>query len=281
MKRKGRWQHRADLPPDAQNPLDVAVTERDRSILSVVRSAVKHGQMMLAYQPVMQARAPHGVAFHEALIRILDTTGRVVPAHQFMPQVENTELAREIDCAALEMGLRTLFRHPELRLSINMSARSIGYQRWMRILNRHLKKSDTLGERLILEINETSAMAIPEIVIDFMDQLQSRGISFALDDFGAGQTTFRQFRDFFFDAVKIDGQFIQGVHDNHDNQALVRALVGVGQTFDMLTVAEAVETREDAAFLVSLGVDCLQGHLFGAPTVRPPWVAAARSRASA
>lgn len=281
MIRKGQRKHRADLPAGSESPLDVAVNDRDQSILNTVRRAVKHGQMMLAYQPVMQARAPHGVVFHEALIRVLDNTGRVVPARQFMPQAENTELARDIDCAALDMGLRTLFLHPELRLSINMSARSIGYQRWMRILNRHLKRSDTLGERLILEINETSAMAIPEIVIDFMDQLQSRGISFALDDFGAGQTTFRQFRDFFFDAVKIDGQFVQDVHNNHDNQALVRALVGVGQTFDMMTVAEAVETREDAEFLVSLGVDCLQGHLFGAPTVRPPWVTAGRARASA
>jgi EAL domain-containing protein (putative c-di-GMP-specific phosphodiesterase class I) len=220
----------------------------------------------------MQARAPHGVAFYEGLIRVLDSTGRVIPARDFMPMIENTELAREIDCAALDNGLRTLFRHPDLRLSINMSARSIGYKSWMKTLERYLKKSSTLGERLILEINEDSAMSMPEIVIDFMDQLQDHGISFALDDFGAGQTRFRQFREFFFDAVKIDGQFIRNVHANIDNQASVRAMVAVAKSFDMLTVAETVETEEEAKFLVSLGVDCLQGYLFGAPTVRPPWL---------
>ena len=92
---------------------------------------------------------------------------------------------------------------------------------------------------------------------------------------------FRQFRDFFFDAVKIDGQFVRGLHDNHDNQALVRALVGVAQTFDMFTIAESVETEADAAHLVSLGVDCLQGYLFAAPTVRPPWASPDAKHASA
>ena len=180
-----RWKSFADVPPGAQSPLDAAVRGRDSKVQDMVRLAVRHGQTMLAYQPVFQARAPHGIAFYEGLIRIPDLTGRILPARDFMPQIKQTELARDIDCAALELGLRTLFRNPSVRLSINMSVRSIGYHRWMRILNRHLKTSETIGERLILEINESSAMSMPELVIDFMDRLQGKGISFALDDFGS------------------------------------------------------------------------------------------------
>ncbi|WP_037316673.1 EAL domain-containing protein [Ruegeria halocynthiae] len=263
----------ADVPKDAENPLNAAVASRDTSTVQMATEAVKHKQCKLAFQPVMQAHAPHGVAFYEGFIRVLDETGRVIPAREFMPQLENTPIGRELDCVALEMGLRTLARNPEIRLSINMSARSIGYARWTRVLERFLKKDTNLGERLILEISESSAMTLPDLVIDFMDRLQPRGIAFALDDFGASNFSFRHFREFLFDAAKIDGQFIRGVSENPDNQALVRALIAVAREFEILVTAESVETRQDAEFLAASGVDCLQGYLFGAPTVSAPWKA--------
>lgn len=262
----------ADLPPGSESPLSAAITGRDRGTLDTVAEAIRHKQVMLAYQPVMQAQPPHGVAFYEGFIRVLDATGRVVPAAEFMPAIENTELGRELDCLALEHGLRTLAGNPRVRLSINMSARSIGFKRWGRILDRFLKRDDTLGERLILEISEKSAMTVPEIVMDFMDHLQEHAIAFALDDFGAGQMAPRLFRDFLFDAVKIDGPIVRGIARNPSNQTLARALIAVAREFDMFTVAESVETREDAGFLVENGIDCLQGFLFGAPTIRPPWL---------
>ena len=261
----------AEIPEGAENPLSAAVSGRDRNTLQMAAEAVKHKQCRLAYQPVMQANPPHETAFYEAFIRVLDETGRVIPAREFIHVVENTEIGRQMDCVALEIGLRTMVRNPKLRLSINMSARSIGYQRWMRILDRFLKQDPQLGERLILEISETSAMTVPELVIDFMDRLQDRGIAFALDDFGAGSISFRHFREFFFDAAKIDGQFVMGIHKSRENQSLVRALVAVAKEFDMLVIAESVETVADAEFLVSIGVDCLQGYLFGAPAMKAPW----------
>ena len=272
---------KADMPEGSENPLNAAVTGRDRSTLEMVTEAIKHNQTMLAFQPIMQTRAPQGVAFYEGLIRVLDAAGRVIPARDFMHVVENTELGRDLDCCALEICLRTLARNPTLRLSINMSASSIGYRRWMRVLDRHMKKDNTLGDRLILEISEKSAMSLPEIVVDFMDRLQDRGISFALDDYGTGDTAIRHFRQFLFDVVKIDGVFVRGLHSNPDNQLLVRALVAVARQFEMLTIAESVETTEDAEFLVSTGIDCLQGYLFGAPTVRPPWVSTERQKSQA
>ncbi|GAA6188047.1 EAL domain-containing protein [Litorivita sp. NS0012-18] len=272
---------RANIPQGHHNPLDYAVTSRDRSTLHMVQEAVEHNQVMLAYQPVVQALQQDQPAFYEGLIRVLDETGRVIPAGDFIDAIETTETGRLIDCLALEKGLRTLHEQPHIRLSINMSARSIGYQKWARTLKRGLDRDPTVGERLILEITESSAMLVPELVVGFMTNLQRRGISFALDDFGAGFTSFRYLKDFYFDILKIDGQFIRGIDDNADNQVITKALLSIAQQFDMFTVAESVERGPDAAYLTSLGIDCLQGYFFGAPTTNPSWITRDAMRSSA
>lgn len=260
-----------DARAGLHNPLAVAVAESERATLSMVREAIDRRRLRLAYQPVVLARDPSRVAFHEGLIRVLEPSGRIIPARDFMPAVETHEIGREIDCAALEFGLATLARNDGLRISINMSARSIGYPRWKRVLHRGLALSPTVGERLILEITESSAMMVPELVIAFMEEVQAKGVAFALDDFGTGFTAIRYFKDFFFDILKIDGAFIRNIHRDRDNQALTAALLSIGKHFEMFTVAEAVETVEEAEYLRGIGVDCLQGFLFGAATVKPPW----------
>lgn len=261
----------AFAPPGADNPLSYAVTERDRNVLSMVRDAIARRQVMLAYQPVIPTVRPQKPAFWEGLIRVLDQTGRVIPAREFIGAIEATELGRQIDCLALNLGLQSLALHPDLRLSINMSARSIGYPSWMDVLNRGLSGDPTIAERLILEITESSAMVVPDIVQVFMSDMQRKGICFALDDFGSGYTALRYLREFYFDILKIDGQFIKNIHANPDNQVLTEAMISIGRHFEMFTVAEFVETEEEAEFLARIGIDCMQGYLFGAPTVQPNW----------
>jgi EAL domain-containing protein (putative c-di-GMP-specific phosphodiesterase class I) len=251
------------------SPLSAALAEGEGRILDRVADAVRERRLRLAYQPVVLARDPDRVAFHEGLIRVLDPNGRVIPAKDFIGAVESTDIGREIDCIALELGLGVLSRHPATRISINMSARSIGYPRWMRVLKKGLAADPTVGERLILEITESSAMLVPELVIAFMKDLQAEGVAFALDDFGSGYTAIRYFKDFFFDILKIDGQFIRNIHRDPDNAALTAALLSIGQHFHMFTVAEAVESPDEARFLMNLGVDCLQGYLFGAANLKP------------
>ncbi|MBE0452811.1 EAL domain-containing protein [Roseovarius autotrophicus] len=278
MARKDKW---ADIPTGQDSPLNYAISARDRSVIDMVEAAVRHKQVMLAFQPIVTAGQPDKPAFYEGLIRVVDATGRVIPAREFINQIETRETGRIIDCIALEKGLATLAEFPDLRLSINMSARSIGYTPWMRTLKKGLGADPTIGERLILEITESSAMIVPELVVGFMRDLQSERIGFALDDFGAGYTSFRFLKDFLFDIIKIDGQFIQGIATNADNQVLAAALLSIGRQFDMVTVAETVERAEDAAYLTALGIDCLQGYYFGAPTVRPPWLDTGLARATA
>lgn len=262
----------ADIPRDEANPLAAAIAEQDRATIAMVRAALEDRRLCLAYQPVVMGLDPGRVAFHEGLIRVLDPTGRAIPAREFIGIVETTELGREIDCAAMDLGMAALAAHPGLRLAINMSARSIGYPRWMRALRRGLAVHPTIGERLILEITESSAMLVPEIVTAFMDDMQTEGVAFALDDFGAGYTSLRYLRDLCFDILKIDGQFIRGIARDRDNQVLTAALMAVGRHFDMVTVAESVETPEDADWLQAAGIGAMQGYLFGSPTVRPAWM---------
>ncbi len=269
------------LPPTgAENPLSFAVNERDRGVLDMVEQALKRKQAMLAFQPIVLARQGNTTAFHEGLIRVMDDTGRIIPAREFIDVIETRELGRIVDRLALEMGFQALAEEPRLRLSINMSARSIGYQRWIHTLHHGLEMDPTAGERLILEITETSAMLMPELVISFMSDMQKHGISFALDDFGAGYTAFRYLRDFYFDILKIDGQFIRGINADPDNQVLTNALISIAHQFEMFTVAESVQTGAEATFLAKAGIDCMQGYYFGAPTTTPPWrMASCRKRA--
>ena len=115
-----------DASAGVASPLGVMISQQDRETMSMVREAIDTRRMRLAYQPVVLARDPDRVAFHEGLIRVLDSNGRVIPAKDFIGAVEDTDIGREIDCIALELGLGTLARHPSMRLSINMSATAAG-----------------------------------------------------------------------------------------------------------------------------------------------------------
>ena len=119
--------------------------------------------------------------------------------------------------------------------------------------------------RLIFEITEAAAIQDAGQTIDFMNHVRTTGCAFALDDFGAGATGFKYFRDFRFDMVKIDGSFIGGVAKTRDAQVLVECLAAVARHFEMLTVAERVEQQADADRLRGHGIDCLQGWLCGRP----------------
>lgn len=248
-----------------RDPLEYAVSVRDKDVLSMVRTALATDNCKLAMQPVCSAQAGHPVAFHECLIRVMDENGRVIPAAQFMGQIEETSLGRDIDAASLRLAFQLLRRNPTLRLSVNVSARSLGDAAWRRVLDSELSGSEHQVDRMILEISEDSAMQLPEVVIRFMEEMQPYGLAFALDDFGAGLTAFRHLKDFFFDLVKVDSHFIRNIDKDPDNQVLAEALITVAHQFEMFAVAEGVESQSEANFLISLGADCLQGYHFGVP----------------
>lgn len=273
-----RFRRRQVIDPAEDSPVSAAVSQRGQDVIRMVTDAVRRRSVLLAYQPVVQAARQGGAAFHEALIRVTDESGVIIPARDFVAAIETTEIGREIDCLALNLGFEALARQPTLRLSVNMSARSIGYPNFTRTLHQGLRRCPTAGERLILEISEQSAMLMPELVTTFMARLQGEGISFALDDFGAGLTSFRHLGGFYFDMIKIDGGFIRGIADSADNQVMTQAILAVARQLDMFAVAESVETAREAEYLAGIGIDGMQGYYFGAPSVTPPWKLPAAAR---
>ena len=266
---KGPKVSKYDRDPALASPLDAAISAQDRETLAMVASALEQRRMRLAFQPVVYAADPSVIGFFEGFIRLLNLRDQVIPARDFMAAVEQRQLGREIDCAALQMGLMALQRNPQIRVSVNMSARSVGYRPWIDILRRALQETPRLGSSLILEINEASALQVPDVLKVFMSEMRSHGIVFALDDFGAEMTSLRLLQDMGFEIAKIDGSLVKNVDQSVAAQRLARAAILVAQELEMYVVAEAVETEGEAGWLRDAGVGCMQGYLFGAPTVTP------------
>ena len=234
-----------------------------------VAQALAQGRIVFHYQPVVRSANPRFPAFFESLARLRQPSGEIRPAGAFLPLVETGPIGRAIDRLALANALCVLRANPGIRLAINLSPLSMGDAEWLAILAEGTRADRGACGRLILEITEAAAMQDPGQTIDFMDHVRRSGCAFALDDFGAGATSFRYFRDFRFDMVKIDGSFIAGVAAARDAQVLVECLMAVAKHFEMVTVAERVETEADAGWLRALGIDCLQGWLYGRPGARP------------
>lgn len=232
-----------------------------------VTRAIAHGRIALALQPVVLARAPERIAFHEALVRLIGDDGQVICAGAFIDAVEPTSAGRLLDRAALRLAIAELAATPDLRLAVNLSPLGIGDRDWSAILTAAVARHPTLAERLIVEITERGLGADPAAMRAFLDHWRAQGVAFALDDFGAGSTAYRQLRDFRFDIVKLDGSFSRAVDRDLDQQAFLRTLIPLARHFEAMTVAEAVEGPAEAAFLAGLGIDALQGHHFGAPQI--------------
>jgi EAL domain-containing protein (putative c-di-GMP-specific phosphodiesterase class I) len=277
---KGPKVSKYDRDPTTASPLDAAISANERETLSMVASALKERRMRLAFQPVVYAADPSVIGFFEGFIRLLNLRDQVIPARDFMAAVEQRQLGREIDCAALQMGLMALQRNPQIRVSVNMSARSVGYRPWLDTLRKALRETPRLGNNLILEINEASALQVPDVLKPFMTEMRNHGICFALDDFGAEMTSLSLLRELQFDIAKIDSSLVKNVDGSSDRQAIVRAAIAIARELEMYVVAEAVETEAEANWLCDAGAGCLQGYLFGAPTVTPDFRAFRHGRPS-
>ena len=135
-----------------------------------------------------------------------------------------------------------------------------------------LRANQALADRITVELTETQVIDAIEDSIEFVSEIKKLGCSFAIDDFGAGYTSFRNLKAMDIDILKIDGSFVTGLSSSRENQLFVRTLLDLARNFGMQTVAEWVDNEADAMLLKGLGVDYLQGFLIGKPEVRPDWL---------
>lgn len=235
-----------------------------------VTEAMKDERLVFAYQPIVDA-VSHEVLSYECLLRMYSPEGELIPAAQFVPVVERLGLMRTLDRRALDLTLKTLEMNPDITLAFNISGVTAADRGWLRILIARLKDRSELASRLIVEITETAALHDLEDSARFVSIMRDLGCQVAIDDFGAGYTTFRHLKALTVDIVKIDGSFVRNLADNTENQLFIRNLLSLARAFNLITIAECVETLEDAKILENEGVDQLQGYYFGKPEVDPAW----------
>ncbi|QHQ37043.1 EAL domain-containing protein [Algicella marina] len=258
-RRKERWKPVAScLPQMAQ-----VSGKMDTEVCAFVRHALRDGRVRLAYQPVVSSRANRRVAFHEALVRLTTESGTEVPPGAFLQAIVGTGLAAEMDRAVLRRVLAELEFDPALRLSVNIHPETICDEGWRGILRHAVALRPELGFRLIVEVSEETSLTNNPQAVDFLGFLAQRGVSLALDDFGAGATSLRDLRVFRFDFLKIDGSLCRGLADDDGLQCMVAAIVDIARHHDLVTVAEFISREADAEMAARLGVDCLQGACFG------------------
>jgi len=134
----------------------------------------------------------------------------------------------------------------------------------------YLQTDRDLAERLVIEITETVAMEEIAELAEFFASFRAMGCKIAIDDFGAGYTSFRNLKTMDVDLVKIDGSYVEGLVTNPDNQLFVRTFVELARNFNLPTIAEWVDSPEEVAMLRELGVDYFQGFYLGKPELSLP-----------
>jgi len=246
-----------------QQRTDIALGER-------VQRALKEDRLVFAYQPVVNSESG-AVAYHECLLRMVAEDGSIISAAAFVPVIEQLGFIRLLDRYVLERAVSEASAHPDCSLALNISGLTATDHAWLRLLVSLLRDRPEVAGQLIVEITETAALHDIQESARFVGTLRELGCRVALDDFGAGFTSFRYMQALDVDIVKIDGSFVRNLAENHDNQIFLRHLVGLADAFGLITVAECVESARDASILRQEGVRFLQGYHFGRPTLEHPW----------
>jgi len=177
---------------------------------------------------------------------------------------------RQIDRQTLDLAVSELERDPHVRLTLNISGMTAGDQSWLRKLVGMLRGRPEIATRLTIEITETVVLQDLDVSARFVSAVRDLGCGVALDDFGAGYTSFRNLQALAVDMVKIDGAFIKDLAVRPDNQLFIRTLLGLAKGFGLSTAAECVETEAEAEILRAEDVTYLQGWLYGKPLLERP-----------
>ena len=233
-----------------------------------LRDALDEDRLVLFQQPVVRLKDRKTV-HHEVLLRIRDEDGEHILPGNFIELAESLGLIQDIDMRVVEKllaYLRTQERSDgKLRYFVNLSRVSISDQHWVQRMTALLHGSGVNPSQLVFEITETAAMSEIDVTITFIKRLKEMGCRFALDDFGAGFSSFYYLKRFDVDYLKIDGSFIRDLATDEGSRIFVRALNDVARGLDKQVIAEWVETPEALNLLLGMGTQFGQGHLFQRP----------------
>lgn len=235
-----------------------------------IEQALDDDSFVLFAQKVEPLGAPLSGLYAEVLLRLPDQDGNLILPGAFLPAAERFTLASRIDRWVLTRAIKWLQSLPDVTavdtLCINLSGQSVGDRAFHRFLIDTLTAAGcSVCPRLCLEITETVAITNLSDAARFIEQVRALGVRVALDDFGAGASSFGYLTNLSIDLLKIDGQFISSLIDNPLNDAAVRCFVDVAGIVGVKTVAEFVDRPEVLARVREIGVTYAQGFLLHRP----------------
>jgi diguanylate cyclase (GGDEF)-like protein len=257
---------RPNVERDAQRRVNIRVTDE-------IVTALNERRIVTAFEPVVRidSREP---AFYECLVRMEQDDGRVLLAPDIVPVAERLGLIRLVDHRVLELVVAELANAPEASLSLNISPDTTMDPAWWASIESMMRAFPGVAERLIVEITETVEIQDIDDLRGFVRRLKDFGSRIAIDDFGAGYTSFRNLRKLGVDIIKVDGAFVQNLARSDDDRAFVQSLLELARRLKIQTVAEWVQDEDSAALLREWGCDYIQGRLTGLASAARPWRAA-------
>ncbi len=246
---------------------EVTSTRRRNALVAdQIISALNDRRIVLAYQPIVSSDTQQ-IASYECLVRMIEPNGDIAIAGHFIPLAEQLGLVRLLDRRVLEMATEMLHEHDHINLAVNVSGITATEEACIEGYLAYIEANRAVSDRLTVELTETAAIGNIEESSRFLSRLRDLGCKVAIDDFGAGYTSFRNLQALTVDSVKIDGSFVQGLAESQDNQLFIRTLVDLAKYFNLETVAEWVNSPEEAQILRDFGVDFLQGYYLGEPAL--------------
>ncbi len=250
--------------PFEPSPTRETTRQRNIAIADEVVSALEENRMHLVLQPIVSTQS--GKAdLYECLMRMEKPDGTVVSAGEFIEVAEQLGLSRMVDRRTLELSIDLLRKHSTLKLAVNVSALTTSDQDWLVALHKLTGGKHELTSRLTIEITETVAIHDLDQTVAFVDTVKELGCRVAIDDFGAGYTSFKNLKILNVDMVKIDGTFVKNLVEETSDQVFIRTMVDIAREFNMETVAEWVGDQATVDFLKDAGITYLQGFHFGMP----------------
>lgn len=253
-------------------------------LIDALDAGLTPNTLFLEMQPIMSMAAPGDSLNFEVLLRMRDADGNIVPASRVISAAEENGTIGMIDKWVLTNVLTWLDTHRD-RLTktkfvcVNLSGASLNDEHFIRDIFAILEAHERSVEVLCIEITETVALHDLENTRRFVDRIHQLGGRIALDDFGAGFSSFAYLKDLAVDAIKIDGAFVKSMAAHPANLAIVEAIVALAKNLGIRSVAEWVEDAATLEALSELGVDYVQGFLIARPQT-PEAILAADSAAS-
>jgi EAL domain-containing protein (putative c-di-GMP-specific phosphodiesterase class I) len=237
-----------------------------RSLEFDLRKALALCEFELFYQPQFDVDSGRATGF-EALIRWRHPERGLVPPSGFVPLAEETGLIVPIGEWVLRTACAEAATWPEdVAVAVNLSPAQFRTGKLVQTVLSTLAATGLSANRLELEITESVLLDNDETNRAVLTQLHELGVRIAVDDFGTGYSSLAYLRSFPFDKIKIDQSFVREMASDADSEAIVRAVVDLGATLGMTTIAEGVETREELERIRAHGCTEIQGFLFGRPT---------------